>query len=50
MENLFVMWLYAQVIISAKIISFDRDSYFWEKRAVMFARNIISQNCEKFVP
>ena len=50
MEILFIMKLYAQVSISAKIISFDRDSYFWEKRAVMFAWNLISQNCEKFVP
>ena len=32
MEILFIMELYAQVSVSAKIISFDRDSYFWEKR------------------
>ena len=44
------MKLYARVSISATIISFDRDSYFWEKRTVMFACNLISQNCEKFVP
>ena len=28
MEILFIMELYAQVSVSAKIISFDRDSYF----------------------
>ena len=49
MEILFIMELYGQVSVSAKIISFDRDSYFWEKRAVMFAWNLNSQNCEKFV-
>ena len=48
-EILFIMELYAEVSVSAKIISFDRDSYFWEKRAVMFAWNLNSQNCEKFV-
>ena len=44
------MKLYARISIFAKIISFDSDTYFWEKRAVMFACNLISQNCEKFVP
>ena len=29
MEILFIMELYAQVSVSAKIISFDRDRYFW---------------------
>ena len=35
------MKLYDQVSISAKIISFDRDCYFWEKRGVMFEWNLI---------
>ena len=37
---LFIIKLYAEVC----------DSYFWKKRAVMFARNLISQNCSEFVP
>ena len=32
------------------IIKLYADSYFWKKRAVMFARNLISQNCSEFVP
>ena len=35
------MKLYDQFSMSAKIISFDRDSYFWEKRGVMFEWNLI---------
>ena len=50
MEIVFIMKLYAQFSISGNIISFNRDSCFWEKRAVMFTSNLTSQNCEKFVP
>ena len=50
LEILFIMNLCARVSISANINTFDRDSYFWEKRAAMFACDLISQDCEKFVP
>ena len=50
MEILSIMKLYAQVSISAKIISFDSDSYFWEKREVMFPWNLSLRTAKNLYP
>ena len=50
MEILIIMKMYAQVSISAKIISFDSDSYFWEKREVMFPWNLSLRTVKNMYP
>ena len=42
---LFIMKLYIGVVCQLKLDVFDRDSYFWKKHTVVFACNLIVQNC-----
>ena len=41
----FIMKLYAGLVYQLKLFVFERDGCFKEKRAVMFACNLISYNC-----